>query len=35
VDFVIGSAAQLLGADLATGNARHYPMFVGLKPYGG
>jgi len=32
VDFVIGATAQLLEADLATGNVRHYPMFAGLKP---
>jgi predicted nucleic acid-binding protein len=32
VDFVIGATAQLLGADLATGNVRHYPMFARLKP---
>ena len=36
VDFVIGATAQLLEADLATGNVRHYPMFAGLKrPYAG
>jgi predicted nucleic acid-binding protein len=32
VDFVIAATAQLLEADLATGNARHYPMFAGLTP---
>ena len=32
VDFVIGATAQLLEADLATGNVRDYPMFVGLTP---
>jgi predicted nucleic acid-binding protein len=32
VDFVIGATAQLLEADLATRNVRHYPMLAGLKP---
>jgi predicted nucleic acid-binding protein len=32
VDFVIAATAQLLEADLATGNIRHYPMFAGLAP---
>jgi hypothetical protein len=34
VDFVIAATAQLLEADLATANVRHYPMFAGLAaPY--
>jgi predicted nucleic acid-binding protein len=32
VDFVIAATTQLLQADLATGNVRHYPMFAGLTP---
>jgi predicted nucleic acid-binding protein len=32
VDFVIAATAQLLEAELATGNVRHYPMFAGLVP---
>ena len=32
VDCMIGATAQLLEADLASGNVRHYPMFAGLKP---
>ncbi len=32
VDFVIAATAQLLDADLATANVRHYPMFPGLAP---
>lgn len=32
VDFVIAATAQLLDADLATANIRHYPMFPGLTP---
>lgn len=32
VDCVIAATAQLLDADLATGNVRHYPMFVDLAP---
>jgi predicted nucleic acid-binding protein len=32
VDFVIAATAQLLEAELATGNTRHYPMFAGLRP---
>ena len=31
-DLLIASTAQLLGAQLATGNVRHYPMFPGLAP---
>jgi hypothetical protein len=34
VDFVIAASAQLLDADLATANIRHYTMFAGLTlPY--
>lgn len=34
VDFLIASTAQLLDAELATANVRHYPMFRGLtRPY--
>lgn len=32
VDFLIAATAQLLDADLATANVRHYPMFTGLTP---
>ena len=33
-DLVIGATAQELGADLATSNVRHFPMFPGLRaPY--
>lgn len=32
VDSVIAATAQLLEAELATGNVRHYPMFPGLSP---
>lgn len=34
VDFLIAATAQLLDAELATANVRHYPMFPGLaSPY--
>jgi predicted nucleic acid-binding protein len=34
VDFLIAATAQLLNADLATANVRHYPMFAELTaPY--
>ena len=29
---VVAATAQLLGAELATANVRHYPMFPGLQP---
>ncbi len=32
VDFLIAGTAQLLDAELATANVRHYPMFPGLTP---
>ncbi len=32
IEFLIAATAQLLDADLATANVRHYPMFVGLAP---
>jgi predicted nucleic acid-binding protein len=32
VDFLIAATAQLLDADLATANIRHYPMFTELTP---
>jgi predicted nucleic acid-binding protein len=33
-DLVIGATAQELGAELATSNVRHFPMFPGLTaPY--
>jgi predicted nucleic acid-binding protein len=32
VDLLIAATAQLLDADLATANVRHYPMFPGLAP---
>ncbi|MGH2915992.1 MAG: type II toxin-antitoxin system VapC family toxin [Solirubrobacteraceae bacterium] len=32
VDFVIAATTQLIDADLATANVRHYPMFAGLAP---
>jgi predicted nucleic acid-binding protein len=31
-DLVIAATALELGAELATGNARRYPMFAGLQP---
>ncbi|HEY8730427.1 MAG TPA: type II toxin-antitoxin system VapC family toxin [Candidatus Limnocylindria bacterium] len=31
-DLVIAATAQELGAELATSNTRHYPMFEGLRP---
>lgn len=31
-DLVVAATAQLLGADLATSNVRHFPMFEGLRP---
>jgi predicted nucleic acid-binding protein len=34
VDLVIAATAEELGAELATSNTRHYPMFPGLRrPY--
>lgn len=34
VDLVIAATAQELGAELATSNTRHFPMFAGLRrPY--
>ena len=34
VDFAIAATAELLEAELATANLRHYPMFTGLAaPY--
>jgi predicted nucleic acid-binding protein len=32
VDLVIAATAELLEAELATANIRHYPMFPGLAP---
>jgi len=32
VDFVIAATAQLLDAEIATANVRHYPMFPELAP---
>ena len=32
VDFLIAGTAQLVDAELATANIRHYPMFAGLTP---
>ena len=33
-DLVVAATAQLLAADLATANVRHFPMFPGLRaPY--
>lgn len=32
VDFLIAASAQLLDAELATANIRHYPMFAELAP---
>jgi predicted nucleic acid-binding protein len=35
-DLIVAATAQILGAKLATGNVRHYPMFKGLAaPYAG
>ena len=31
-DLVIAATAQELGAELATSNTRHFPMFDGLEP---
>jgi len=31
-DLVIGSTAIEFGAELATSNVRHYPMFPNLRP---
>lgn len=31
-DLVVAATAQVLAADLATANVRHFPMFPGLKP---
>jgi len=32
VDYVIAATAELLGADLATWNTGHFPMWYGLRP---
>jgi predicted nucleic acid-binding protein len=32
VDFLIAATAELLDAELATANVRHYPMFAELTP---
>lgn len=32
VDYVVAATAELNGAELATLNVRHFPMFKGLKP---
>ena len=31
-DLVVAATAEQLGADLATGNVRHFPMFKRLRP---
>jgi predicted nucleic acid-binding protein len=31
-DLIIAATAEELGADLATGNVRHFPMFPELQP---
>lgn len=31
-DLVVAATAEELGADLATSNIRHFPMFKGLQP---
>lgn len=31
-DFLIAATALVLGAELATSNVRHFPMFAGLEP---
>jgi predicted nucleic acid-binding protein len=31
-DLAIAATAELLGADLATTNVKHFPMFEGLRP---
>lgn len=34
-DLIVAATAEYLGADLATHNVRHFPMFEGLRsPYG-
>lgn len=32
VDYVVAATAELHGAELATLNVRHFPMFKGLRP---
>lgn len=32
VDYVVAATAELHGAELATLNTRHFPMFKGLRP---
>lgn len=32
-DLIIAATAEQLGAELATTNVRHYPMFRGLRPH--
>jgi len=31
-DRLVAASAELAGAELATANVRHFPMFEGLKP---
>ncbi|HZE49478.1 MAG TPA: PIN domain-containing protein, partial [Jatrophihabitantaceae bacterium] len=31
-DYLIAATAEVRGADLATLNVRHFPMFTGLRP---
>ena len=31
-DLIIAATAEELGADLATSNTRHFPMFAGIEP---
>jgi hypothetical protein len=32
VDYVVAATADVLGAELATLNVKHFPMFKGLRP---
>lgn len=32
IDYLIAATAEIHGADLVTGNVKHFPMFPGLEP---
>jgi predicted nucleic acid-binding protein len=32
IDYLIAATAEIHGADLITGNVKHFPMFPGLEP---